>query len=136
MGPCRSLDMGSRGHDNEAFVHSPQSGSVVLVKNKLHYLIPLIKSLPGLPRVSKVKCRLCTMTPATKPPTPGTSLPRSQAFHVPWHVCPPTPQACFSPGSGHWLCLLPEVFCSQFSEGLPASQIKCQLPPARPFQPR
>lgn len=52
---------------NEAFVPLPQSGDMVLLKNKLHYLIPLIKSLPGLPRVSKVKCRLCTMTPATKP---------------------------------------------------------------------
>lgn len=92
---------------NKAFVHPPQSGSEVLLKNKLHYLIPLIKSLPGLPRVSKVKCRLCTMTPATKPPTPGTSLPCSQAFHVPWHFALQHPKHVSpqGPGTGSIFCL-------------------------------
>ena len=125
---------------NDPYVQPSHSGNVVLLKNKLHYLIPLIKSLPGLPRVSKLNADSVPwplqQSPRVKPPTPGTPLSHSQMFHIPWHFCPPTAQACFSPGSRHWLYLLSEGICSHISEGLPASQIKCQLTPARPFQPR
>lgn len=117
--------------DNEAFVYPTHSGRMVLL-NKLDYLIPLIKSFPWLPWVARVKCRLRTMTPATKPPcqapnpTPCTPLSPSHVLQVPWHFCPPTPQVRSPPGSEHWLFLLLEVLCPQISEGPPASQIKCQ----------
>lgn len=68
------------------FTHH-RAASVVLLRN--NSITSLIQSLPQLPRVAKIKCRVCSMAPVTNPQVkvplpPHATLP-------PLIMCAPSP---------------------------------------------
>lgn len=80
--------------------------STIPLRNRPDHTIPLNKSLPWLPRAARVKRRLCTTIPVSRPPCQGPLAhtpcappsPSSWVLQVTWHFRPPTSHACFHPG--------------------------------------